>query len=87
MIGSEAVRFFCKRGHAVIGVDNDELICNLAYPPLTSIVQGTEEIGRRAAELLLLGDFFSPLFHNIHNGDGCPCFTQRMGEGGYGGGG
>jgi LacI family transcriptional regulator len=37
---------------AVIGVDNDELICNLAYPPLTSIVQGTEEIGRRAAELL-----------------------------------
>jgi LacI family transcriptional regulator len=37
---------------AVIGVDNDELICNLAYPPLTSIVQGTEEIGHRAAELL-----------------------------------
>lgn len=37
---------------AVIGVDNDELICNLAHPPLTSIVQGTEEIGYRAAELL-----------------------------------
>ena len=37
---------------AVIGVDNDELICNLAYPPLTSIVQGTEEIGHCAAELL-----------------------------------
>ena len=37
---------------AVIGVDNDELICNLACPPLTSIVQGTEEIGYRAALLL-----------------------------------
>lgn len=37
---------------AVIGVDNDELICNLAHPPLTSIVQGTEEIGHRAATLL-----------------------------------
>lgn len=37
---------------AVIGVDNDELICNLANPPLTSIVQGTEEVGHRAARLL-----------------------------------
>ena len=37
---------------AVIGVDNDELICNLANPPLTSIVQGTEEIGYQAAVLL-----------------------------------
>lgn len=37
---------------AVIGVDNDELICNLACPPLTSIVQDTEEIGYRAARLL-----------------------------------
>ena len=37
---------------AVVGVDNDELICNLAHPPLTSIVQGTEEIGYRAAKLL-----------------------------------
>ncbi len=37
---------------AVIGVDNDELICNLAHPPLTSIVQGTEQIGYRAAEML-----------------------------------
>jgi LacI family transcriptional regulator len=37
---------------AVIGVDNDELICGLASPPITSIVQGTEEIGYRAATLL-----------------------------------
>lgn len=37
---------------AVIGVDNDELICNLASPPLTSIVQGTEEIGYQSAVVL-----------------------------------
>jgi LacI family transcriptional regulator len=37
---------------AVIGVDNDELICELSTPQLTSIVQGTEEIGYRAAKLL-----------------------------------
>jgi LacI family transcriptional regulator len=37
---------------AVMGVDNDELICNLACPPLTSIAQGTEEIGYQAARLL-----------------------------------
>ncbi len=37
---------------AVLGVDNDELICDLATPPLTSIVQGTEEIGYRAAKML-----------------------------------
>jgi LacI family transcriptional regulator len=37
---------------AVIGVDNDEAVCSLGTPPLTSIVQGTEEIGYRAAGLL-----------------------------------
>ena len=37
---------------AVLGVDNDELICELATPPLSSVVQGTEEIGYRAARLL-----------------------------------
>ncbi len=37
---------------AVLGVDNDELICELSTPQLTSIVQGTEEIGYRAAKLL-----------------------------------
>jgi len=36
----------------VLGVDNDELICELATPSLSSIVQGTEEIGYRAARLL-----------------------------------
>jgi len=37
---------------AVIGVDNDELMCELAIPPLSSIAQHTEQIGFRAAQLL-----------------------------------
>ena len=37
---------------AVIGVDNDELMCELAVPPLTSVAIGAEEIGYRAAVLL-----------------------------------
>ena len=37
---------------AVLGVDNDELTCELAVPPLSSIAQCTEQIGYRAAELL-----------------------------------
>jgi LacI family transcriptional regulator len=37
---------------AVVGVDNDEVICELANPPLTSIVPNVESIGVRAASLL-----------------------------------
>ena len=37
---------------AIIGVDNDEMICNLTDPPLTSIVQNAERAGYEAAELL-----------------------------------
>ena len=37
---------------AVVGVDDDELLCDLADPPLTSIATGVHEIGYRAAELL-----------------------------------
>lgn len=37
---------------AVLGVDNDEMMCELADPPLSSVVLGTDEIGFRAAELL-----------------------------------
>lgn len=37
---------------AVIGVDNDELMCELSAPPLSSILQGTEQIGFEAAKLL-----------------------------------
>ena len=37
---------------AVIGVNNDELLCQLSNPPLTSIEQGTERMGYEAAALL-----------------------------------
>lgn len=37
---------------AVIGVDNDVLICELCDPPLTSVVLNTEQAGYAAAELL-----------------------------------
>jgi LacI family transcriptional regulator len=37
---------------AVIGVDNEELVCELAYPPLTSVVPDSRRIGYEAAKLL-----------------------------------
>jgi LacI family transcriptional regulator len=37
---------------AIIGVDNDELVCNLSSPPLSSIVLNFERAGYEAAELL-----------------------------------
>lgn len=37
---------------AVIGVDNDELMCELTDPPLSSVEQGTRSVGFQAAELL-----------------------------------
>jgi LacI family transcriptional regulator len=37
---------------AVIGVDNDELVCELTSPPLSSIEQGARTIGYQAAALL-----------------------------------
>ncbi len=37
---------------AVIGVDNDELICDLTEPPLTSVALDVEKAGYKAAELL-----------------------------------
>ncbi len=37
---------------AVLGVDNDLLMCELCNPPLSSVQHGTQEIGHRAAELL-----------------------------------
>jgi LacI family transcriptional regulator len=37
---------------AVIGVDNDEMMCDLAIPSLSSIALGTEQMGYAAAELL-----------------------------------
>jgi LacI family transcriptional regulator len=37
---------------AVIGVDNEELVCTLAYPPLSSVVPDARRIGYEAAALL-----------------------------------
>ena len=37
---------------AIIGVDNDEFICRLANPPLSSICLNPERLGYRAAQLL-----------------------------------
>lgn len=37
---------------SVIGVNNDELLCELSYPPLTSVSTNTERIGHKSAEIL-----------------------------------
>jgi len=37
---------------AIVGVDNDELVCDLADPPLSSIALNVEKGGYQAAELL-----------------------------------
>jgi LacI family transcriptional regulator len=37
---------------AVLGVDNDEMICELCHPPLSSIVPNTQRTGYEAAALL-----------------------------------
>jgi LacI family transcriptional regulator len=37
---------------AVIGVDNDELVCNLCNPPLSSVIPNPERIGYEAAHWL-----------------------------------
>jgi LacI family transcriptional regulator len=37
---------------AVIGVDNDELLCRICAPPLSSVIPNAEGVGYRAAEIL-----------------------------------
>jgi LacI family transcriptional regulator len=37
---------------SVIGVDNDEILCSLSTPPLSSVAQDTYRIGYEAARLL-----------------------------------
>jgi LacI family transcriptional regulator len=37
---------------AVIGVDDEQLLCELADPPLSTVVPASEQIGYQAAELL-----------------------------------
>ena len=37
---------------AVIGVDNDELLCRVCSPPLSSVIPNAQAVGFRAAEML-----------------------------------
>ncbi len=37
---------------AILGVDNDELLCDLSDPPLSSVEQGLHQIGYEAAKLI-----------------------------------
>jgi LacI family transcriptional regulator len=53
---------------ALIGVDNDELICDLAEPPLSSAIPDTRRAGYEAARLLdrlMAGESELPLAHLI----------------------
>jgi LacI family transcriptional regulator len=60
----------CRRGGvavpdeiAVIGVDDDDLLCNLSDPPLSSVVPDTHRTGYTAAEMLdqmMAGDPVEP---------------------------
>jgi LacI family transcriptional regulator len=47
-----AIGVASPEGIAVIGADNDEVLCNLSDPPLSSVVLATEKIGYEAAVLL-----------------------------------
>jgi LacI family transcriptional regulator len=53
---------------AVMGVDNDNVLCNLCDPPLTSIEPDTERIGHEAAALLarlMAGETAVPMANSI----------------------
>jgi LacI family transcriptional regulator len=53
---------------ALIGVDNDELICDLPDPPLSSVIPDTRRTGYEAArllDLLMAGQSELPLAHLI----------------------
>lgn len=48
---------------AVLGVDNDELLCRVCSPPLSSVIPNAEAVGFKAAEMLaqlMDGDSRSP---------------------------
>jgi LacI family transcriptional regulator len=53
---------------AVLGVDNDELLCELAAPPLSSVMPNTLRTGYEAAALLdrmMRGEAVRPVAHLI----------------------
>jgi LacI family transcriptional regulator len=47
-----AARIHVPSDVAIVGVDNDEFICGLANPPLSSICLNPEKLGYQAAQLL-----------------------------------
>lgn len=57
---------------AVIGVDNDELLCNLATPPLSSVIPNTHRTGYEAAFLL-------DRLMNGHKIPSTPTFIEPLG--------
>jgi LacI family transcriptional regulator len=53
---------------AVLGVDNDDLLCELSPPPLSSVIPNTPKAGWVAAELLarqMSGEPILPVVHRI----------------------
>ena len=48
----EAAEILVPEGVAVLGVDNDEIVCNLARPPLSSVNLNLRKTGYEMAELL-----------------------------------
>jgi LacI family transcriptional regulator len=53
---------------AVLGIDNDDLLCDLSTPPLSSVILDTQKIGWTAAELLsklMRGQLLDPVLHVI----------------------
>jgi LacI family transcriptional regulator len=53
---------------AVLGVDNDDLLCDLASPPLSSVIPDTQRTGWQAAELLsrlMHGEKIPPDLHRV----------------------
>jgi LacI family transcriptional regulator len=54
---SRALGLVSPKDIAAIGVGNDELFCDLCYPPLTSVVTNDEQVGFQAA--MLLSDMMS----------------------------
>lgn len=51
---------------SVISVDDDDVICNLADPPLTSVKNNTRLIGYRAAEIMQSMFLEQPIAKRVH---------------------
>ncbi len=60
---------------AVVGVDNDELMCELTDPPLSSVEQGARQVGYAAAALLdqMMSGKKAPRIENYVNPERIVC--------------